>query len=94
MSGLGWVVCAVLLIADAGRDGDEVAEELARRWIWGWGREGASGGRGGGPGGGGAGWKEVVEWGGRRWWSGIGGLCLEGRGEGRGERGERRGARL
>ncbi|KAH8152032.1 uncharacterized protein LAJ45_04026 [Morchella importuna] len=39
---LGWVICGVLLIMDARRDGDRVATDLAKRWIlerggiWGW----------------------------------------------------------
>jgi len=31
---LGWLVCAVLLVEDASSDGDEIALEVARRWIW------------------------------------------------------------
>lgn len=40
---LGWVICGVLLIMDARRDGERGAVELAKRWIlerggvWGWG---------------------------------------------------------
>ncbi|KAL7267367.1 hypothetical protein RUND412_010051 [Rhizina undulata] len=30
---LGWMVCGVLMIVDARRDGDRAAVELARRWI-------------------------------------------------------------
>jgi hypothetical protein len=30
---LGWVLCGVLLILDARRDGDRVAVEFARRWV-------------------------------------------------------------
>lgn len=39
---LSWVICGVLLIMDARRDGDRVATDLAKRWIlerggiWGW----------------------------------------------------------
>lgn len=39
---LGWVICGVLLIMDARRDGERGAVELAKRWIlerggvWGW----------------------------------------------------------
>lgn len=33
MEGLGWVVCAVLLVEDAASDIDQVACEIARRWI-------------------------------------------------------------
>lgn len=33
MRRVGWVVCAVLLVEDAGRDGDAVAAEVARRWV-------------------------------------------------------------
>jgi alkylation response protein AidB-like acyl-CoA dehydrogenase len=33
LESLAWIVAAVLLIEDAGRDGDEAAKEKARRWI-------------------------------------------------------------
>jgi alkylation response protein AidB-like acyl-CoA dehydrogenase len=32
---LGWVVCGLLLVADAERDGDALAAEAARRWVLG-----------------------------------------------------------
>ena len=30
---LGWVICGLLLVVDAERDGDELATEAARRWV-------------------------------------------------------------
>lgn len=53
MRTLGWIVCAVLLMADASRDGDGVAMEVASPWVWG--RDGAGGVA---PG---VGWREVMD---------------------------------
>ena len=33
MRRISWTVCAVLLIEDAKRDGDDVAWEVAKRWV-------------------------------------------------------------
>lgn len=30
---LGWAVCAIFLVEDAARDGNDVAREVARSWI-------------------------------------------------------------
>lgn len=53
MMDLGWVVSAVLLAGDAMSDGDEVAWEVARRWVA---RKASVKGAEA------AGWEECVEW--------------------------------
>lgn len=53
MVDLGWVVSAVLLVGDAMSDGDEVAWEVARRWVAR--KAGVKGAEA-------AGWEECVEW--------------------------------
>jgi hypothetical protein len=53
MKNLGWIVSAILLVEDAMRDGDEVAWEVARRWV-----SKKAGVRGAEA----AGWENCVEW--------------------------------
>jgi hypothetical protein len=31
---LAWLASSIMMVEDASRDGDAVATELARRWIW------------------------------------------------------------
>ncbi|KAL2048528.1 hypothetical protein N7G274_000440 [Stereocaulon virgatum] len=53
MEDLGWIVSAVLLVEDAMRDGDEVAGEVVRRWVFK--RKGVREAEA-------CGWEDCVEW--------------------------------